>query len=227
MGFGVDDEEEGAAEEEELRRFRELKLQMSLMEKAELERAAKPPKPHTLPALRKKATRAGVTPLQLDAPVRTRSEERRQAALRELREKEAMLEQRRKSQEALRKWWTQAKTPQQGGHRQKKAGRRRQKEEGEPDTRPGAENSDLDQHQAYATIEYEESRAVQNLQQKIYAIVQRMEERRRDPTALNADLIWEAELDIKKMRSLQAELFDIKRRRVFGLYSAHARQKDT
>ncbi|KAK7901605.1 hypothetical protein WMY93_018374 [Mugilogobius chulae] len=212
---GVEEEEDGAAEEEELERFRELKLQMSLMEKAERETSVKPPKPHTLPALkRKKATRAAVTPAQFSAPAWNRSEERRQAALRELREKEAILEQRRKSQEALRKWRTQAKNPQQqAGHRQKKPGRPRRKEAEEAETE---DSSDL-ARKSYSNIEYEESSAVQSLRQKIYIVVQKMEERRRNPTGSKEEQIEAAERDVREMRRLQAQLLDVKRGRGFAL----------
>uniref|UniRef100_A0AAV2JJS2 Uncharacterized protein n=1 Tax=Knipowitschia caucasica TaxID=637954 RepID=A0AAV2JJS2_KNICA len=219
MESSVDEEEE---QEEDLDRFRELKLQIDVMEKAEREAEAKPTRLRPLPALRrKKAPRTIAAPLQVRAPPWNSPEERRQEALRELREKEAVLEQRRKNQEELHNWRTRAKNPQLTGPRGKRPGRQRHAEEA------AGNSSDAGPHQAHSSVDYEESRAVKKLQQKMYAVVQRMEERRRDPAASSQELFGPADRDVKEIRRLQAQLLDVKRGRGFALYSAHARQKKT
>lgn len=229
MGSSLEEEE--MAEEEDLQRFRDLKHKMSLMDKAELETAPQEdtrPKPRPLPTMKKKkvTTKATVTPqLHLfDTQHWNKPEERRQAVMKELKEKQAILDQRRKSQEALRKWWTQAKNTQQSGHKQKKQERHRQKEEAGTDTKPGAEDSsDLPHPQTCSLMEYKESSGVCKLREQIYAIVQKMVERRRDPKGTREEQIEAAEQDMKEMRKLQAQILDMKRGRGFALYTGHGK----
>ncbi|XP_034148664.1 leucine-rich repeat-containing protein 27 isoform X1 [Esox lucius] len=113
---------EEMVDEDELRKFRELRQKMIQMDKAELgftvslsclprtSESVRDHKTHTLPTIK----RGNVFPElpSLDMQYWKRSEERTLAAMRELREKQAILEERRKGQELLKEWRTHAKVMQ-------------------------------------------------------------------------------------------------------------------
>ncbi|XP_070772645.1 leucine-rich repeat-containing protein 27-like [Enoplosus armatus] len=224
MGSSMEEQDE-SVDEDELQRFRELKHKMILLDKAELGSIAQVDRNHKsclLPVTqRKKATtKAGVIPelALFDSRHWKRPEERRQAAMKELKEKQAVLEQRRKSQEALQKWRTQAKTAQEkkmSEHKLKKHERQRKQEVCETDSKPGVEDScDTPQSQTRMAItECEEARSARELERQIRARVEKMQERRRHPRGTSTEQMAAAEQDVEEMRKLQARLLERKRNR--------------
>ncbi|XP_037321740.1 leucine-rich repeat-containing protein 27-like [Pungitius pungitius] len=207
MGSSVDEQED----EDELQRFRELRQKMIVLEKAELVSADGDPKSRLLPAIKKKKahTRAGGVPHPPLSCTRhwERPEERRQAALKEMAEKQAILEQRRKSQEALRKWRNQAKINQEKKSlQQKKHAEHRKREVAETDSKPG-----VVQVSPLSIPECEETRSARELERRISARVDKMQERRRNPTGTTTDQMAAAERDFEEMRRLQARLLERKR----------------
>ncbi|KAM8738202.1 leucine-rich repeat-containing protein 27-like isoform 1-T2 [Acanthopagrus schlegelii] len=208
MGSSVEEQEE-SVDEDELQIFRELKHKMNLLDKAELGSIAQGPRnPNSLLASlnrrKKAATRASIIPeLPLfDTQHWKRPEERKQAAMKELKEKQALLEQRTKSQEALRKWRTQSRIP-QGKERQRKP------KEAEKDSKPGVgDSSATNQSQTY-----EENRTARKLERQIHAHIERMVERRRNPRGTAAEQMEAEEQDVREMRRLQARLLEKTRNR--------------
>ncbi|XP_036978612.1 leucine-rich repeat-containing protein 27-like isoform X2 [Acanthopagrus latus] len=208
MGSSVEEQEE-SVDEDELQIFRELKHKMNLLDKAELGSIAQGHRnPNSLldslNRRKKAATRASIIPeLPLfDTQHWKRPEERKQAAMKELKEKQALLEQRTKSQEALRKWRTQSRIP-QGKERQRKP------KEAEKDSKPGVgDSSATNQSQTY-----EENRTARKLERQIHAHIERMVERRRNPRGTAAEQMEAEEQDVREMRRLQARLLEKTRNR--------------
>ncbi|XP_044070440.1 leucine-rich repeat-containing protein 27-like isoform X1 [Siniperca chuatsi] len=222
MGSSMEEQDE-SLDEDELQRFRELKHKMILLDKAELGSIAQGDRNQKscLPITqRKKATpKAGIVPklTLFDTQHWKKPEERRQVAMKELKEKQAILEQRRKSQEALRKWHTQVKITQEKKmpeHKQKKHERQRKQEEAETDSKPGVEDSsDTPQASRMSITECEEARSARELERQIRARVEKMQERRRNPGGTPTEQMAAAEQDVEEMRKLQTRLLERKRNR--------------
>ncbi|XP_040905936.1 leucine-rich repeat-containing protein 27-like isoform X2 [Toxotes jaculatrix] len=224
MGSSMEEQDE-AVDEDELQRFKELKHRMNLLEKAELHSIAqgdKTPKSCLLPITKRKkaATKAGIIPeLPLyDSQHWKKPEERKQAAMKELKEKQAILEQGRKSQEAFQSWRTQAKITQKkkmSEHKQRKNERQKKQEEAEADLKPIVEDSsDTPQRQTSMPItECEETRSARDLERQIRARVEKMQERRRNPRGTTSEQMAVAEQDVEEMRKLQMRLLERKRNR--------------
>lgn len=221
MGSSMEEQDE-SVDEAELQRFRELKDKMILLDKAELGSMDQSNrKPCLLPITKRKnaTTKAGIIPeLPLfDTPHWKRPEERRQPAMKELREKQAVLEERRKNQEALRKWRTQAKITQErkmSERRQRGHEKHRKQEETETDSKPVVEDSsDTPRSQApgMSIREFEDNRSARRLERQISAHVEKMQERRRNPRGTSTEQMAVAEQDVKEMRRLQARLLESKR----------------
>ncbi|XP_018534849.1 LOW QUALITY PROTEIN: leucine-rich repeat-containing protein 27 [Lates calcarifer] len=221
------EEQDESVDEDELQKFKELKHKMMLLDKAELGSKAQSdrnltPRLLSLTKRKKAATGAGVIPeLPLfDSPHWKRPEERKQAAMKELKEKQAVLEQRRKNQEALRTWRSQAKITQEkktSEHRQKKSERQRKPEEAEAGLNPGVEEESGDTPQRETTTipitECEETRSARELERQIRARVEKMQERRRNPRGTASEQMAAAEQDVEEMRKLQTRLLERKRNR--------------
>ncbi|CAK6962368.1 leucine-rich repeat-containing protein 27-like [Scomber scombrus] len=225
MGTSMEEQDE-SVDEDELQWFMELKHKMILLEKAELGSVAQGDgnTKSCLPPItkRKKATtRAGIIPeLRLfDTQQYKRPEERTQAAMKELKEKQDILEQRKKSQEALRKWRTQARSIQDKKmleNNQKKQERQRKREEAETDLEKGVgDSSDGPQRQTpgMSIIECDEARSARRLERQIRAHVEKMQERHRNPRGTATEQIAAADQDVEEMRKLQARLLEKRRGR--------------
>ncbi|XP_035461728.2 leucine-rich repeat-containing protein 27-like isoform X2 [Scophthalmus maximus] len=147
-----------------------------------------------------------------------RPEERRQAAVKERKEKQAILEQGR-TQEALQKWHAHAKITQEkkvAEHRQKKNERQRKREEAESDLKPGVwGSSDTPQRQtsSIAITDWEEDRSAQELRRQIRARAEKIEDRRRNPTGTASEQMAAAEQDVEEMTKLQMRLLGRNRSR--------------
>ncbi|XP_034407945.1 leucine-rich repeat-containing protein 27-like isoform X1 [Cyclopterus lumpus] len=210
MGSSV----EQSVDKDELRRFRDLRHKLILLDKVELgplPRADKDSKSRLLPAIKRKnaTTKPSMIPqLPLfDTRHWKRLEVRRPAAMNDLTEKQAILGERRKSQEALRKWRTQAKiTHEKKTHGRKKHAEQRNQEEAETDTTPGV-------GQALSIPECEENRSARELERRIRERVDEMQERRRNPRGTTTEQMAAAEIDMEEMRQLQARLLERKRNR--------------
>lgn len=193
---------EESVDEDELRRFRDLRHRMILLDEAELSPL---PRSRLLPPVKRKkgTTRAAAAPQLVDT--RPRKEERRQAAVKELTERRAVVEQRRKSQEALRKWRSQAKVAQE-----KKTPRRKkhaeQRHQEEADSKPGV-------GLALSIPGGEETRSARELERRIRDHVDEIQERRRNPRGTSSEQMAAAETDLEQMRQLQARLLERKRNR--------------
>ncbi|XP_034407947.1 leucine-rich repeat-containing protein 27-like isoform X2 [Cyclopterus lumpus] len=163
MGSSV----EQSVDKDELRRFRDLRHKLILLDKVELgplPRADKDSKSRLLPAIKR-------------------------------------------SQEALRKWRTQAKiTHEKKTHGRKKHAEQRNQEEAETDTTPGV-------GQALSIPECEENRSARELERRIRERVDEMQERRRNPRGTTTEQMAAAEIDMEEMRQLQARLLERKRNR--------------
>ncbi|XP_045926500.1 leucine-rich repeat-containing protein 27-like isoform X1 [Micropterus dolomieu] len=225
MGSNMEEQDE-SVDEDELQRFRELKHKMILLDKAELDSVVPGDRNQRACLLRitqrkKATTKAGITPVLtlFDTQHWKRPEERKQAAMKELKEKQAILEQRRKTQEALWKWHTQAKITQEkkmSGYQQKKHGRQIKQEEAETDSKAGVENSsDASQSQMsrMSITECVEARSARELERQIRARVEKMQERRRNPRGTTTEQMAAAEQDVEEMRKLQTLLLEKKRNR--------------
>ncbi|XP_023134144.2 leucine-rich repeat-containing protein 27 [Amphiprion ocellaris] len=202
------EEQDEAVEEDELQKFMELKHKLTLLDKAELG-----PKSQPLPTTKKKrtTTKAGIIPeLALsDTQHWKRPEERRQAAINELKENQAILEHRRKNQEALQKWHTQAKIAQEkkiSEYKQKERERQRKQEEADANSKPG-----LDNRSGTDVTQYKEDRSAQELERQIRAQVEKIQERRRNPRGTSTEQMAAAEEDVEEMRKLQMQLLERKR----------------
>ncbi|KAK2823963.1 hypothetical protein Q5P01_021138 [Channa striata] len=214
MGSSVEEQDE-SVDEDELQKFKELKDKMILLDKAErglIAQGDRNPKTYT----RKKATtKAGIIPeLRLfDTQHWKRSDERRQAAAKELKEKQFLLEQRKKSQEALQKWRTQTKIMQQkkiSAHKQKREERQRKPKDADS-TADVQDTSSQRDMSTIPTIEREEARSVRELERQIRARVEKMQERRRNPKGTTSEQMAATEHDVEEMRNLQRRLLERKR----------------
>ncbi|XP_008288862.1 leucine-rich repeat-containing protein 27 [Stegastes partitus] len=204
-GSNVEEQDE-AVDKDELQKFIELKNKLILLDKAELG-----PKSRLLPTTKKKrtTTKAGIIPeLALsDTQHWRRPEERRQAAIKELKENQAIFEQRRKNQEALQKWRTQAKiTQEKKTSEYKKKKQERQRKQEEANSKP-----DLESSSGTSITECEEDRSARRLERQIHARVVKIQEGRRNPRGTATEQMAAAEEDIEEMRKLQTRLLDKKR----------------
>ncbi|XP_072246512.1 leucine-rich repeat-containing protein 27-like [Leuresthes tenuis] len=214
MGSNTDEQEE-SVDEHEMQKFRELKDKFILLDKAELglmPHGDKTPKPR-LPSITKRkttTTKAGIIPeLPLyDTQPWKRPQEKRQA----------FLEQRKMSQEALQRWRTQAKATQErkiSEHKQKKQDRQKKQEEADP--KPGPKDSGgILQRQALdgsttETEQHSRSRSARELERQIRARVERIQERRRNPRGSMTEQMAAAEEDLEEMRKLQERLLERKK----------------
>ncbi|XP_026165302.1 leucine-rich repeat-containing protein 27 [Mastacembelus armatus] len=222
MGSSMEEQDE-SVDEDDMQRFKELKHKMILLDKAELGSVPQAEnKSHVLPLtrsllVRKKATpRASIIPvLPLSDTVHWKKpEDRRQAAMKELKEKQAILEQRQKSQEALQKWHAKAKMTQEKkilGHKQKIE---RQRHQEEAETTPGVRNSSYttqEQDVSMSISECVETRSARELERQIRARVEKMQERCRNPKGTTSEQMAAAEQDVEEMRKLQERLLERKR----------------
>uniref|UniRef100_A0A3B4VCH6 Leucine rich repeat containing 27 n=1 Tax=Seriola dumerili TaxID=41447 RepID=A0A3B4VCH6_SERDU len=225
MGSSVEEQDE-SVDEDELQRFKELKQKMILLDSAELGSVAQGDRNlksclHPIIKRKKATTKAGIIPeLRLfDTQDWKRPEERKQAAMKELKEKQAILEQRRKSQEVLRNWRTQAKITQEkkmSTRKQKKNERQKKSEEAEADLEPDVEESSDTLQRQMSTMsikECEETRSARELERQIRAQVEKMQERRRNPRGTTSEQMAAAEQDVEEMRKLQKRLLERKRNR--------------
>ncbi|XP_074532290.1 leucine-rich repeat-containing protein 27-like [Halichoeres trimaculatus] len=212
-GSSVEEQEE-SVHEDELQRFRELKNQMILLDKAELGSMAqgdKKPRPPPVIKRRKATGKAGIIPelLLFDTQHWKRPEERRQAAAKELTEKQAILEQRRKGQEALRTWRSQSKPG-----KPKKQGKQRNQEEADTHLKPAVEDrsgSSYTQTPTLTISRHEEFRSARELERQIRAHVETVQERRRNPRGTSSEQMAAVEQDIREMRTLQTQLLERKK----------------
>ncbi|KAJ4949386.1 hypothetical protein JOQ06_020901 [Pogonophryne albipinna] len=200
----------------------ELKQKMILLDKVELGSTAQGDgnqKPPLLPIVKRKkaATKAASIPdLPLfDSQHRKRPEERRPAAMKELNEKQAIVEQRRKSHDALNKWRTEAKTTQKKKiPEQKKHAEQRNQEEAVTHSKPSVEDGSDSSHSktpGMSITQFEETRSARELEQEICARVEKMQERRRNPRGTVSEQMAVAEKDVEEMRKLQAQLLQRKK----------------
>ncbi|XP_067093146.1 leucine-rich repeat-containing protein 27-like [Osmerus mordax] len=243
---------EEVVNEDEMRRFKELKQKMIQMDRAEfdygaaalplacLPRAAAPPlaclpgaaegekghKTYPLPVVKRsrEITKAGIFPElpPFDMQYWKRSEERRLAAMKELKEKQAILEQRRKDQELLREWRTHAKIMQERKileHKQARLERQRKEEVSQKapyatgslvhdsvEVKPGNTQQRLQNQRSQK--EAEETRVARDreLEHRIRIHVQMMQERRRRPRGTVEEETAAARLDMEEAKKLQEEL---------------------
>uniref|UniRef100_A0A3Q1G709 Leucine rich repeat containing 27 n=1 Tax=Acanthochromis polyacanthus TaxID=80966 RepID=A0A3Q1G709_9TELE len=210
-GSSTEDQDE-AVEENELQKFMELKHKLILLDKAELGPTSRPlPTTKNLFVRKRTTTKAGVIPeLALsDTQHWKKPEERRQAAINELKKNQAILERRRKNQEALQKWRTQAKIAQEkkiSDYKQKELERQRKREEAHANSKPG-----LDYSSGTDVTQYKDDRLVRELEQQICAQVEKIQERRRNPRGTTMEQMAAAEEDVEEMRRLQRRLLEKKR----------------
>ncbi|XP_010767468.1 leucine-rich repeat-containing protein 27 isoform X2 [Notothenia coriiceps] len=218
--MGSSTEEQGeSVDEDEMKRFRELKQKMILLDIAELGSTAQGDgnqKPPLLPIVKRKkaASKAASIPeLPLfDSQHRKRPEKRRPAAMKELNEKQAIVEQRR-NHDALNKWRTEAKTTQKKKMpEQKKHAEQRNQEEAVTDSKPSVEDgSGSSKTPGMSITQFEETRSARELEQQICARVEKMQERRRNPRGTISEQMAVAEKDVEEMRKLQAQLLQRKK----------------
>ncbi|KAF1376039.1 hypothetical protein PFLUV_G00226440 [Perca fluviatilis] len=223
MGSSTEEQDDSG---DELQKFMELKHKMFLLDKAELGSTAQgdiTPKSHRLSVIQKKkaTTKAGIIPEPplFDTRHWKRPEDRKQAAMKELKEKQAILEQRKKSQDTLRKWRTQAMTTRgknMSQHQQRKHAQQRNQEEADTNSKAGVEDSgDTRQGQTSCVSikDCEETRSARELERQIRSRVEKMQERRRNPRGTSTEQMAASEQDVEEMRKLQARLLERKRNR--------------
>ncbi|KAK0131001.1 Leucine-rich repeat-containing protein 27 [Merluccius polli] len=190
-------DEEEEEDEPELQRFRELKDKMILLDRAELDHgSARTTRPHG------------------SLPVVKRSEKSKTAAMEGLKEKQDILEQRKKDQELLQKWRTNAKAMQE--QKAVRLEQERRENQLRAVTRGAAPNSTQWQQRASGSPkEQDEARAARDrdLEQRIRKQVQMMQERRRKPTGTAEEEVATAEQDMRETMKLQAELLGRKQDR--------------
>uniref|UniRef100_A0A8C7RLK5 Leucine-rich repeat protein SHOC-2 n=1 Tax=Oncorhynchus mykiss TaxID=8022 RepID=A0A8C7RLK5_ONCMY len=239
---------EEVVDEDELQRFRELRQKMSQMDRAELgyalpisrlPRAAEGDRGHKtypLPVIKRKKeiTRGNIFPElpPFDTQYWKRSEERRLAAMKELKEKQAILEQRRKDQELLKEWRTHARVMQERKileHKQERRERHRREEvpinapyateslcsvveSGEVKTHNPPPKRIQRQSSFLSQKEHEEARAARDreLEQRIRSHVQMIQERRRRPSGTAQEETEAARQDMEEAKRLQSELAERK-----------------
>lgn len=212
------EEQEESGDVEELQRFKELKHQLILLDRAELGSIPQRDKnlnPKLLLSGRRKktATKAGMIPqLPLfDSPPWKRPEERKQAAMKELNEKKAILEQKRKSQVSLQKCCTQARISQDkkmSEHKEKKHERQKRREEAEVDSKPGFEDSS---GAPWTSGRCEGDRSARDLERQICVRAEKIQERCRNPRGTTSEQMAAAMEDVEEMRKLQMRLLERKR----------------
>ncbi|XP_037638576.1 leucine-rich repeat-containing protein 27-like [Sebastes umbrosus] len=212
------EEQDESVDEDELQRFRELKDMMILLDKAELGSTAqgdRNPKSHLIPVIKRKkaTTKASVIPeLPLfDTRHRKRPEERRQAAMKELKEKQAILEQRRKSQEALQKI-TQEEKKKVSVLEKKKVSVLKKHAEQRKQKEAEADRSDTQSQTSCISItECEENRSARVMERQIRARVETIQDRRRNPRVRTTEQLAATDQDLEEMRRLQTRLLERKR----------------
>eukprot|EP00063_Salmo_salar_P034808 XP_014009643.1 PREDICTED: leucine-rich repeat-containing protein 27 isoform X5 [Salmo salar] len=239
---------EEVVDEDELQRFRELRQKMSQMDRAEfgyalpisrLPRAAEGDRGHKtypLPVIKRKKeiTRGNIFPElpPFDMQYWKRSEERRLAAMKELKEKQAILEQRRKDQELLKEWRTHARVMQERKileHKQERRERHRREEvpinapyateslcsvveSGEVKTHNPPPKRLQRQRSFQSQKEHKEARAARDreLEQRIRSHVQMIQERRRRPSGTAQEETEAARQDMEEAKRLQSQLAERK-----------------
>ncbi|XP_023825724.1 leucine-rich repeat-containing protein 27 [Salvelinus sp. IW2-2015] len=239
---------EEVVDEDELQRFRELRQKMSQMDRDEfgyalpisrLPRAAEGDRGHKtypLPVIKRKKeiTRGNIFPElpPFDMQYWKKSEERRLAAMKELKEKQAILEQRRKDQELLKEWRTHARVMQERKileHKQERRERHRREEvpinapyateslcsvveSGEVKTHNPPPKRIQRQRSFLSQKEHEEARAARDreLEQRIRSHVQMIQERRRRPSGTAQEETEAARQDMEEAKRLQSELAERK-----------------
>ncbi|KAM3606051.1 uncharacterized protein V6R79_009875 [Siganus canaliculatus] len=216
------EEQDESVDEEELQKFEELKFKMGLLDRAELnsiqERKDNPKSPPPPLSRRKKATtRASVIPeLHLfDSQHWKRLKVKRQTAINELKDKQALLEQKRKKQEALQKSHTQAKVThnkQISKTKPKKHERPRKEEEASADS--GLEDSsDSPRIPSTFITEWDNSRSSRLLEQRVRARIELIQERAQNPTGTDSEQRAATLQDVEEVRKLQALLLERKQNR--------------
>ncbi|XP_034148668.1 leucine-rich repeat-containing protein 27 isoform X2 [Esox lucius] len=228
---------EEMVDEDELRKFRELRQKMIQMDKAELgftvslsclprtSESVRDHKTHTLPTIK----RGNVFPElpSLDMQYWKRSEERTLAAMRELREKQAILEERRKGQELLKEWRTHAKVMQAKKILELKQERLERQIEIKA---PYATDGSVSEHgvvktlnsppmtiqKQRSTMSYKEHQEVREARDRDFELrirshVQMMQERHRRPGGNAQEETDAARREIEEAKGLQSELAQIKR----------------
>ncbi|KAG7229871.1 hypothetical protein INR49_012395 [Caranx melampygus] len=212
MGSSVEEQDE-SVDEDELQKFKELKQKMILLDKAELGSVTEGDrnlKSRLLPVIKRNTatTKASIMPgvLLFDTQHWKRPEERTLAVMKELQEKQTILEQRRKSHEALRNWRTQAKITQEKKmslHKQRKNERQNKSEEVKADLKHDVEEGHDTLHRQTSTMsikECEETRSARELERQIRAHVEKMQERRRHLRGTSSEQMAAAEQDVEERR---------------------------
>ncbi|MEQ2283009.1 hypothetical protein AMECASPLE_006730 [Ameca splendens] len=196
------EEQDESADEDGLQKFRELKDELILLEKAEMASMGhSDQKSRLLPVDKRKgsSTKIGIIPELhlLGSQYCRRSGEREEAAQRELRKKHTLLEERK---EALQKCDKQAKA------------RGRQRKSQEADSKCLLEGSrGPSQEQMFGlTAEREGERSIRELERHIRTHVKRMQERHRNPRGSMTQQRTVTEEDLKEFRKLQARLLERK-----------------
>ncbi|XP_072533122.1 leucine-rich repeat-containing protein 27-like isoform X1 [Salminus brasiliensis] len=240
------------ADDSELQRFKELRQRMIQMERADLGyrtpasqepcrlRAAGGDRSHRTQPLstgRSQELMRGMFPELPSSDVRNwnRSEESSLAAIKEMNEKQALLEQRRKDEELLQEWRKQARIMQERKILEQKKDRqeRQQREElkntpcttdsshGDGDSGEAMSNRshngapNTPQRSRRVQKETEEVRVARDreLEQRIRNHVQMMQERRRRPRGPPGKEIQAAAQEMEEVKQLQLELAERRRER--------------
>ncbi|XP_053477635.1 leucine-rich repeat-containing protein 27 isoform X1 [Ictalurus furcatus] len=235
-------------DDNEVQHFKELRQQMIQMDRADLGyitpvilpqhhlRAAEGDRSHRThpPSInRAQELTRGMFPELPPSDVQNwkRSEERRLTAMREFKEKQALLEQKRKNEELLQEWRNQAKIMQERKileHKQDrserlwKEGNAAVSTNNPNDTGEALNDSHKEAHKTQQTSlrthkETEEAREARDreLEQRIRTHVQMMQQRRRRPRGSPAEEAKAAAQEMEEVKQLQMELAE--RRRVKDL----------
>ncbi|XP_076025399.1 uncharacterized protein LOC143015331 [Genypterus blacodes] len=203
------EEQEESVDEDDLERFRELREKMILLDRAELGRTH--PRQteqsdgnlasHLPPTVRIKEeiTKGSITPEFPPFHIKhgKRSEGK---SLPMINERRAALEHRIKSQLALQEWQTQAKITQK-----RKISEYKQKRDGGQRRGESIMTFDL--------CGFPSETSLRELEQQIHALVEKMQERHRNPRGTAAEQITAAEQDIEEMRKLRTLVSEEKRKR--------------
>ncbi|KAB5581570.1 hypothetical protein PHYPO_G00177240 [Pangasianodon hypophthalmus] len=235
-------------DDKEIQRFKELRQQMIQMDRADLGHitpvispqhhlgAAEGDRSHRThpPSInRAQELTRGIFPELPPSDVQTwkRSAERRLAAMRELKEKQALLEQKRKNEELLQEWRNQAKIMQERKileHKQDRSERHRKEEclknaaesSNNPNDTGEALNDDShsEAHNTQQTSlrthkETEEAREARDreLEHRIRTHVKMMQQRRRRPRGSPAEEAKAAAQEMEEVKQLQMELAERRR----------------
>ncbi|KAM3842815.1 leucine-rich repeat-containing protein 27-like [Diretmus argenteus] len=232
----MEEEEEESVDEDELRRFRELKHKMILMDRAELGYggpvlpvASSPRRAHSdgnlkssaLPLIKRKkeVTKANIISELPPFDMRhwDRSEGRRLAAMKRLKEKQITLQQRKQDQELLHEWRMQAKIMQERKMVEytQEMHEKQMRQEAELGVADRSDPPQRAQRPPGSQKECEETRAARDhaLEQRIRAHIQMMQQRCRRPGATAAEETAAAQRDMEETRKLHAELQERKQGR--------------